>query len=320
MSVPLSLVIPAYNRADLIEATLASAFAQTVPFAQIVVVDDGSTDGTADVLAAYGDRITVIATPNRGVQAARNTGVAAVRTDYFALLDSDDLLEPEFVATVGGWLATHGDTDAVYVNFHKFSPEREEPPFFSTVPADWFAGGTEDGVFVTGIPDLYLRTIGFQALYVCGLTLRKAFYDALGGYDTAFNHVGAEDWEFTLRTIAAGRVALCRTPLARVRKHPGNDSFDQVHMTVGEAQILEYALAHHRIPATYAQTIRDGINKRRWEAAINAYAQGRLELARRMLAHPYGKPMGLKFTIKKVVVSLPPPLRQVAWRLTTMVS
>ncbi len=88
-----SVVIPAYNAAAFLAETLASVFAQTVPPAEIIVVDDGSTDDTAGIARNLG--ATVISRANGGISAARNTGVRAARSEYLALLDADDLWMPE---------------------------------------------------------------------------------------------------------------------------------------------------------------------------------------------------------------------------------
>ena len=90
-----SVVVPTYNRADLVCRALASVEAQTVPAAQIVVVDDGSTDGTGERLARQFPRVEVVRQPNRGVSAARNAGIAAARQRWIAFLDSDDEWLPE---------------------------------------------------------------------------------------------------------------------------------------------------------------------------------------------------------------------------------
>jgi glycosyltransferase involved in cell wall biosynthesis len=76
---PITLVIPAYNRSQLITETLNSALNQSLRFQEIIVVDDGSTDDTPDTLAKFGDRITVVRTPNQGVQVARNIGIERAR-------------------------------------------------------------------------------------------------------------------------------------------------------------------------------------------------------------------------------------------------
>lgn len=121
MSVTISLVIPTYNRAHLITETVRSALNQTRAFSEIIVVDDGSQDNTAEVVAPYADRIKFIRTDNAGVQAARNTGVEAASSAYVTFCDSDDLLDPDFVETIGDWLTIGPAVELVYTNLVKFT-------------------------------------------------------------------------------------------------------------------------------------------------------------------------------------------------------
>jgi glycosyltransferase involved in cell wall biosynthesis len=86
-----SVVIPVYNREHLIGQTLRSVFRQERPGLEVLVVDDGSTDGTMEVLSSFGDRIRVLRQENKGPGAARNRGIKEARGDYIAFLDSDDL-------------------------------------------------------------------------------------------------------------------------------------------------------------------------------------------------------------------------------------
>ena len=88
--IKISAVIPVYNRAALIRRAVDSVLSQTVKPYEVIVVDDGSTDDTPRILAAYGDKLTVIRQQNRGVSAARNAGIKAAGGDWIALLDSDD--------------------------------------------------------------------------------------------------------------------------------------------------------------------------------------------------------------------------------------
>jgi len=90
----IAAVIPTHNRAGLIERAIDSALDQLRPPDEVIVVDDGSTDNTADVIARYGDRVRLITKEQGGVSSARNLGVEGSRSDYVAFLDSDDLWEP----------------------------------------------------------------------------------------------------------------------------------------------------------------------------------------------------------------------------------
>lgn len=89
-----SVVIPTYNRARYVTEAIDSVLAQTVPPDEIIVVDDGSTDNTQDVLKRFGDRIKYIRQDNAGPGIARNTGIKSSKNEYIAFLDSDDLWEP----------------------------------------------------------------------------------------------------------------------------------------------------------------------------------------------------------------------------------
>jgi len=90
----ISVIIPTYNYARYLRQAIDSALAQTYAPLEVIVIDDGSTDETPQVLAEYGERIRTIRQINAGVGAARNSGVAAARGEYIALLDSDDLWLP----------------------------------------------------------------------------------------------------------------------------------------------------------------------------------------------------------------------------------
>ena len=90
-SLPLSIIIPAYNAAKYIRSTIDCALAQSLSENEVIVVDDGSTDDTIDILESYGDEIRVIRQENRGVSAARNRGIGEARGQWLAFLDADDL-------------------------------------------------------------------------------------------------------------------------------------------------------------------------------------------------------------------------------------
>ena len=90
-----SVIIPAYNSGPLVEEAIGSALAQTRPPAEVVVIDDGSTDDTAERLARFGPPVRVIRQANGGVSAARNRGLAAATGAFVAFLDADDVWHPD---------------------------------------------------------------------------------------------------------------------------------------------------------------------------------------------------------------------------------
>jgi glycosyltransferase involved in cell wall biosynthesis len=89
-----SVIIPTYNRADTVCASIDSVLGQTYPNIEVIVVDDGSTDGTRGVLETYGKRIRIVTQVNAGPAIARNRGISVAKGDIIALLDSDDLWLP----------------------------------------------------------------------------------------------------------------------------------------------------------------------------------------------------------------------------------
>jgi glycosyltransferase involved in cell wall biosynthesis len=172
---PVSVIMAAYNSADHIEAALASVLAQDWQPLEIVVVDDGSTDGTRDVVCAFPE-VVYVRQKNQGPAAARNRAVAMSRGAFVANLDSDDLVPPSRIGVQARYLLEHEGVGAVF--------GRQE---WLNAP-DWMA---RDAVYgdVDGIP---LSSVMFR---------RDVFF-ALGGYDTSFVH--GEDMDLLLRMRERG--------------------------------------------------------------------------------------------------------------------
>jgi len=146
----IAAVIPTYNRATLVERALDSALEQRRPPDEIIVVDDGSTDGTAAVVAAYGDQVTLITQPRLGQSRVRNLCVERSRSDYVAFLDSDDLwdashlmrMERAIEATDGQGVlyfsdALSGDPRYAGLTFWGLTGFESEAPHELRANADW---------------------------------------------------------------------------------------------------------------------------------------------------------------------------------------
>lgn len=115
-----SVVIPAYNYARFLPAALESVFAQTAPVGEVIVVDDGSTDGTRQALAPFLDRIVLLQQPNRGEAVARNAGMERASGDWVAFLDADDAWEPRKIERQVGRL---GRGSCVHSSYYLFGDE-----------------------------------------------------------------------------------------------------------------------------------------------------------------------------------------------------
>jgi glycosyltransferase involved in cell wall biosynthesis len=315
-----SLIIPAYNRGSLIGRTLRSALDQTILFKEIIVVDDGSTDNTADVVRQFGSQVHYIRTPNQGVQRARNTGVAAASADRVAFCDSDDLLDPDFVKVVGSWLTTHPSIDLTYVNFSTFGARPIYPDKFFAAPDGFFDGVHLDQGFYVDDPDLYIKSIRYPHMWVTGMTVRKSFYESIGGFDPAFHKIITEDWEFNLRAISLGKTALCRRVLARVRYHTGSQSDSTVRTHLGAAKVLKFALKQHKGAGRFEKEILNSIEQHSAQAFNAAYAEGNFQYVSQALQQPHLVLNDSKFKWKRRVFQLPGPVRGLVWTGTQIAS
>jgi glycosyltransferase involved in cell wall biosynthesis len=115
-----SVVVPTHSRANLIEESIDSVLRQTVPVHEIIVVDDGSTDSTCDIVHAYGDRVILLRQDHHGAAAARNCGLARATGDWIALLDSDDVWIPAKIEKQLRFLDQHPHCGFVHSGYYEF--------------------------------------------------------------------------------------------------------------------------------------------------------------------------------------------------------
>ena len=120
----ISVVIPCYNKEAFLEETLASVFAQTLAPREVIVIDDGSTDASADVAARHLPDIELLRQPNAGESVARNRGIREATQPWIALLDADDVWEPEKLERQArAYEASAGDAVCVYTDAYHLLPE-----------------------------------------------------------------------------------------------------------------------------------------------------------------------------------------------------
>lgn len=209
----ISVILPVHNCRRYLAAAITSISAQTHRDFEFIIVDDGSTDGSAAVIdqsAAADSRIRIIRRPNTGIVGALNDGLAAARGDLIARMDGDDLAEPTRFAQQLAYLQSAPDCVALGSTVWFIDPEgavidRYAPP----------AGHA-------AIESELLRGNG-GALIHPALMLRRSAMLAVGGYRREFDR--AEDLDLFLRLARHGALANLPAPLLRYRIHCGSTNF-----------------------------------------------------------------------------------------------
>jgi glycosyltransferase involved in cell wall biosynthesis len=222
-----SVIMPAYNVAAYISAAIESVLAQTYRDLELLIVDDGSTDATATIAAHYAardGRVNLLRRANGGISAARNNALRCARGQLLAILDSDDVWEPEFLAAQADILRTRPDVDIVTGNawflgsrLHgqpaRPSPDPRPTPDLATILADEYA------VFIMCV-------------------MRRHVYDQLGPFDESL-HTN-EDYDYWLRAALAGfKFARNDRPLAHYRRRDDSLSANEVRMLRGVLRVYD---------------------------------------------------------------------------------
>ena len=161
----LSIIIPCYNADRTLRETIESALAQDV-LKEIIVVDDGSTDGSADIIRSYGEKIRALFGPNKGAGAARNAGTSCARGDFLQYLDSDDLLTPGTLRDRLDALESSG-ADVAHTDWQKlieqsdgsFQPGEVMRPALNLISADAEAAAATSQFWAPPAALLYRRAI-----------------------------------------------------------------------------------------------------------------------------------------------------------------
>src|SRR5262249_2405326 len=167
-----SIIIPCYNAERFLTETLESALGQTYRNIEIIIVDDGSTDNSADIIRSYGDRIKAQFGPNRGASAARNLGTELARGEFIQYLDADDLLMADAIER--RIAALHEDAaDVAYSDWERLV--EIEPGVFEV-----------DGVRVRRIEDVHpnpeIAVLTYFWAPPAALTYRRSIVEKVGGW------------------------------------------------------------------------------------------------------------------------------------------
>ena len=207
-----SVVIPLYNKARYIESAIASVLAQSVQDFEIIVIDDGSTDGGADIVAANADpRVRLFRQPNAGVSVTRNRAISMAKGQWVAFLDADDWHHPDYLYSLVAAQELHPTVDAVATQYvpvadapHLWPPAwpvlakliaPESVELIDDLPARWMKGAT----FTTS--SVCIRTTRLQRMQPC----------------FAVGECQGEDLDLWFRVAEKSPVAWIKKPLVAYR-------------------------------------------------------------------------------------------------------
>lgn len=201
-STEISVVIPTYNRAHFLVGAIESVFSQTHPAQEIIVVDDGSTDGTMAVVKKYNGRVRYLLQQNKGPAAARNRGIREAQGEFIAFLDSDDDWLPEKLELQVELFQKNPGLGLIATGSYICNEHMSEP-----VPTVWsrFCSNVRE--------DLLVR----NPWPTPSIMVRKRCFDQVGFF--AENMWFAEDWEMWIRISREFLVMTLSQPLVRIRKH-----------------------------------------------------------------------------------------------------
>lgn len=216
-----SVIIPCYNQAHYLGEAVRSVLGQTCQDFEIIVVDDGSTDNTPQVVASFGKFVRYVYQTNAGLSAARNTGICATTSEYVGFLDADDLWLPDFLRTLVSILNRDQRFEAIYSGSQFVDVDGNLLPqkIMRTVSPDGLHDALIDGEFFPP----------------CTVLARRSVFDKVGLFDVSLN--ASEDWDMWLRISEKFLFASEPRVLALYRMHGNNMSRDLNRMLESQLQV-----------------------------------------------------------------------------------
>ena len=264
----IAVIIPAYNQAQYLTKAIQSVLEQTLPDFELIVVDDGSTDETRQLLDGIRDnRLRVIHQSNAGLPSARNTGLQKSSASLVTFLDSDDYFLPDKLEILSMYLEEHPEIGLVagkakYIDHAGNAMVRPESP---PVPLSMHALLLENPICVSGI------------------MLRREWLKRVGAFDETLR--ACEDWDLWLRLLAAGcPMAWVDHPVVAYRIHPGQMTGQAQRMQKAIFTVLDKFFAEQRLPDEIVARKNDAYASAMVHSAAFAYLSGEYEVGSSNLA------------------------------------
>jgi len=267
--VKISALIPTYNRRARVLRAIDSVLGQTAPVDEIIVVDDGSTDGTAEAIRSrYGSRVAILSQPNAGVSAARNRGIREAHGEWIAFLDSDDVWFPTKIERQIEALATQGTEFGLCFTDNLFSGD---PNMTCSV---FQAAGLE--VSLPGFGSLDDPTgrlvAGKEPFFTSSLLVSHSLLDELNGFDESL--IVGEDADLVFRLSLRTKFCFVAEPLVEVDRTPSRRGLCDLYTTRDDRKYDSFERRYNKwlgmpeIAGTrFERSIRDTLRRFRYDSA-----------------------------------------------------
>ncbi|MFW2438939.1 MAG: glycosyltransferase family 2 protein [Arenicellales bacterium] len=270
-----SVIMPTYNYGKYLAEAISSVFSQSYQDLELIVVDDGSTDNTREVLAQISDpRLTKINIENSGVSVARNTGLNAASGKYIAFIDADDRWLPTKLEKQVTLFEAEPSVGLVFTNFSRFDNERVYPetlfeyvPELAEIPKRPVK--TLNGYVITENTFSALASTGEMASWVQTILVRsEAVHDLRFPEGVKL----CEDYHYMLRVYERVQAAYIDEPLVEVRRHGSNSYADAMQMLEPKAAVISMVLED--IESEYNRKVLNRRLGRAWSAIGYAHFWG----------------------------------------------
>lgn len=276
MNPTVSVIIPVYNGARLVGEAIDSVLRQTLPGVELIVVDDGSTDDTPDVLASFGARIRTLRLPQGGVSRARNAGMAASQGELLAFLDADDVWHRNKLARQVAALRRWPQAGLCCCDYRVEHRARGQQ-----------VRHFKDALPLAGLaPAQALVSAPLPALLRCNFVgtastvlLRRALATRVGQFDPRLRQ--AEDYDYWLRCARLMPFLLLATPLLDKRSHADNLTNNALETQQCHEQVLLALAANGAVPADSRALLADALSQIRYRIARQLALRGAAHAALR---------------------------------------
>ena len=234
----ISVIIPTFNRVNLLKETVGSVRNQKFNDFEIIVVNDGSTDGTGEWLRKQTD-LRVIEQSNLGIATARNNGASAARGAWLAFLDHDDLWAPDKLLIQAEFVQNNPEVALVAARHVRLGKPYREPK-----KPQWIKG------------DLFVKEYSQSFIHTSSVMIRSDVFEQIEGFPTKYRF--ADEFDVWLKIAAAYPIAYFDRPLVFIRFYESNTSHNRVGVRTDTYDILLRRYDPERIPSrTFLRTLSD---------------------------------------------------------------